>query len=160
MRERRGALGSGAVGTALPAGQKARPESPGLKVLLVFSSGFSCSFLIPRVRCGGGGRGGNSGAGNSGTPHSAAGRGLLFGVRLPSQIGGLRCLQDQIGGDGGEGGQATSLSPPPVSRYSEGSPRLGLNPPPAHGTRRHGELRGAPQFPPPHPSKQLFPVIT
>lgn len=47
VRERREALGSGAAGAASPAGQKPQPRSPGLKILLVFSSGFSCSFPAP-----------------------------------------------------------------------------------------------------------------
>lgn len=37
-----------------PAGRKARPGSPGLKLLLGFSSGFSCSLLIPGGSGGGG----------------------------------------------------------------------------------------------------------
>lgn len=52
VRERRGALGSGAAGAASPAGQKPRPLSPGLKILLVFSNGFSCSFPAPACAAG------------------------------------------------------------------------------------------------------------
>lgn len=49
VRERQGALGSGSAGV----GQKAWPGSPGLKVLLFFSSGFSCSFPAPPCTAGG-----------------------------------------------------------------------------------------------------------
>lgn len=118
VRERRGALGSGAAGAASPAGQKPRPLSPGLKILLVFSNGFSCSFPAPACAAGWW-RGGNSGARAGPARRSAAGRGLRSGFLLCSSI--RRCKER-------DGTQASSPRPPLSSRYSEGSPGRALNP--------------------------------
>lgn len=146
MRERRGALGSGVGGTASPAGQKARPGSPGLKVLLVFSSGFSCSFLILCVWRGLEGVTREPGSVLPEEGFAFWGPALLSVWRVA--VLPARC------GSRAAGRRDSHPHPSPHPRLlhpvtARGAPGRAWNPPP----RRHGESRGAPH--PPIPTLQM-----